>query len=635
MTRAGCLISSTLFSAPALICGDLDLSYFLNGPIPDTSSDPSTNGCSLAACGAPGNTLTVTSSSTATVTNDVVAHAGTGGNSAAGVNASITTGDAAASANVVNVVNTNIVDSHYLLVALNNFGDLAGDITLPGADFFSQLFASHESLLSGRSTVVTNTNVATVTGSTTSTADTGDNTASSTAGDANVTTGDALAGATTVNQVNTNLTNGTKVFILLNVIGNWTGGIKSLPAGLSWAQTPGGIAITGDSSALSSLTAPLASNLTVTNTSTASVTNNVNVWALTGDNQSNATNGTASVSTGSAYASANVVNVVNTNILGENWMLAIFNIFGNWNGNLSFGHPDLWTGTVAEAGTPIHFGDNVTYHFTIANHGDADATNVVLHAGFNTALLSFAHPDATSTEGDSWNLGTIPAGGSRDFSFTATTGVVRGNSQAPVPLTATVTESETDANTADNTDTVTILDGVKGADFLAPEVRTGMPVLKMTKTASVSTSTIPASIDYRVAVENVGSGPAYATNLEDMLKGPTGETVADNSWELDTIDVGDEVDVTYSVVYNASSTPGTYTNTATLSGQEGSPDSSLSHAFDPIDATASVKSVARPGARRKYEHATRGKVPATHHLVPGTGDEEQRRAGQETTNVSR
>ena len=51
--------------------------------------------------------------------------------------AGVTTGNAYAAANVLNLVNTNIVNSSYLLLSFNNFGDLSQDITLPSDGFFS------------------------------------------------------------------------------------------------------------------------------------------------------------------------------------------------------------------------------------------------------------------------------------------------------------------------------------------------------------------------------------------------------------------------------------------------------------------------------------------------------------------
>ena len=425
------------FNAGGYDLSNLDLSYFNNSL--------TNSACSFSSCG---SSLNVSNTNNATVTNTVISEASTGGNNASTTgDASVSTGNAAASANVVNVVNTNITDSHYLLVALNNFGDLSGNIVLPGASFFNQLMAQNAKT---GNTSVTNDNTAVVNSTTSADADTGDNTASS-SGDTSVTTGDALSNSTTVNQVNTNMTGGSTVFLLVNVFGDWSGNIQGLPSGLSWAQTQNGVAITGGSGSLSTLND---GTTTVSNTNDATVNNNVQVYALTGQNEASSSNGTAQVATGNAYASANVVNLVNTNILGQNWILAILNVFGNWNGNLDFGQPDLWIGAVAQTTNPTQPGSQVVYTFTVANHGDVDATNVLLNTQFDPTMLTF--DSGMTGTGAQWNIGTIPAGQTEQFSYDATAGNPPSGQTVSVPLVATVTEDQDDANTDDNTDNVTI-----------------------------------------------------------------------------------------------------------------------------------------------------------------------------------
>ena len=78
--------------------------------------------------------LDVANDNTATVVNDVSVLADTGGNAAQGTSASIQTGDAAASANVLNVVNTNIFGNHWFLGVINIFDSLFGDIIFPRPD---------------------------------------------------------------------------------------------------------------------------------------------------------------------------------------------------------------------------------------------------------------------------------------------------------------------------------------------------------------------------------------------------------------------------------------------------------------------------------------------------------------------
>lgn len=564
-----------------------DLSFFFNG-WGSGSSDADT--CSLSSCSS-GGSLTVQNTNDATIENDVIVRATTGSNTATTTGeggAYVSTGNAYAAANAVNLVNTNFLDSHYLLVALNNFGSLAGDITLPSADFFTQLFGGGTSSLPP-STTVSNTNIAAVTSTTTAVADTGSNTANADGGgDATVVTGSAVSGATTVNQVNANLVGGTSVFFLVNIIGNWSGTVQGLPEGLTWAPTPTGIAIMNDSGAESGGSGSSGlSSLLVNDTNTATVHNNVQAWALTGDNQVSGGEGGAVVETGDAYASANTVNVVNSNVIGQNWLLAIFNIFGDWSGNLSFGHPDLWIGGVAQAANPTAPGEPVTYKFTVANRGDADATNVKLGFEFPKNLLGFGN--GTDTEdGKEWNLGSIAHGQSKEFTYTATAGEVARGALVPVPLTATVTSSETDEDMSNNAEHLSIV-LKNGPQFASggSGPYTPDPDITMTKTVSVPTTTVPSSVDYKVVIRNNG-GEAYNTTLTDTLTDPKGKKVYSRSWKLDTIYPDDEITLSYSVIYNTGIPAGRYTNMARLVGQRGNVVPTHAVDMDPVVATSSV-----------------------------------------------
>ena len=174
----GLLEFSNLFSALGIDLRGLDLSYF-------TAPSTGSTSCSLSACG---GALSVATHNNATTTNSVSVIANTGGNTAsASGSAGVTTGNAYASGNAVNLVNSNIIRSNYLLVGINNFGNLHGGIVLPGASFFETLLA-HNSPFTG-STNLLNESVGNVTDSTAARADTGGNNASTPSGSAGVTTG--------------------------------------------------------------------------------------------------------------------------------------------------------------------------------------------------------------------------------------------------------------------------------------------------------------------------------------------------------------------------------------------------------------------------------------------------------------
>jgi len=597
-----------------------DLSYFFGGGS-NTGDTQQQSNCSLLSCANDEGTLLVSNSNDATVNNTVLVRASTGDNTASSTgdgSASVNTGNAYASANVFNLINTNLINSNYLLVALNNFGDMMGDITLPGASFFDMLMQGSGSSLPA-STTISNNNSATVTNTASTTASTGDNTATGgTGGDATVTTGDAHSAASTYNQVNTNLVGGSTVFFLVNIFGDWGGSVQGLPEGMSWTRTPTGIALMSNSGTFSEMNDgsagpinPVAnslSNLGVTNTNNATVNNKA--WALTGANQAgSAGEGDADITTGDAYASSNVVNMVNTNVIGKNWIFAIFNIFGNWNGNLSFGKPDLWIGAVAETPNPTLPGTEVAYHFTVSNRGDADATNVSLNAEFLKQLLAFSEGTATP-KGTKWNLGTIKKGETKEYTYKALAGTVPDGTTASADLTASVTSSESDNNALDNTEKLSVLiqSPIQVTGSASVGQWTNDPKLTVTKTVSAATTTVPATIDYEVTIKNTG-GPAYNVALTDTLTDPKGGIVYKRAWNLGTVGTDEEISLTYSVEYKGDLPLGKYKNTALLKGQKGNSASAYAVDMKKVSASAMVELLAGGGKVLGAQTQTVSQVP--------------------------
>lgn len=562
---SGMLLFLNLLFGGGYDFSNLDLSYFLSGEQSGTM-----NGCTFMGCD--GAEVHVSADNDATVLNSVIVRAMTGGNSAEGEGgASIDTGNAYATGNAVNLVNSNIINSNYLLVSLNSFGDLAEDIILPGASFFEQLFQQQSAQLGALTVNATNT--ATVTDSTNATADSGSNTATGD-GSASVQTGNAVSSATSYNQVNSTLIGGTQVFMLFRIWGDFSGSITGLPSGMKWRETPMGIELVNEDGTAASTDA-LADDccgqgsLTASTTNVANLTNNVNVYALTGDNRADSASSTAEISTGNAYASANSVNVVNTNLIGRNWIFMIFNIFGNFSGNISFGQPNLWLGASAVAGNPTLPGSPVEYHFTVANTGDSDASNVMLTADFLKGMLDFENVEEVDGKAI-WNLGSIKRGETREFIYRARTGVIPEGSSVAVPLTATVTSQENDSNATDNTEKIDLVVMSPGTVMHSGPGRAAYtvdPVITMQKVSSVVATSAPAQIDYAVIINNEG-GQAYNVQLHDELVGPFGNFIGDQEWDLGTILPGEEVRVEYTVAYGADIAPGFYKNTARLTGQK-------------------------------------------------------------------
>ncbi len=552
---SGLLYFANLFSALGIDLRSLDLSYLLGG--------------------AGGGNALVSADNAATVANALTVVANTGGNTASSTgDALVATGDAYASGNAVNLVNSNLVQSRYLLVGVNDFGNLSGDLTLPAASFFEQLLAN------GIATPlsVSTDNTATLNDTTAAAADTGSNAATSTGGAATVATGNALSSATTLNQVNTTQVGGTTVYLLFHIFGDWSGSVEGLPPGLAWRQTPEGVEIT-NASGTPATPAELGSAST---TNTANLANSAHVYALTGGNE--ASGGSAAVSTGNAYAAANTINIVNTNLIGANWIYAIFNIFGNFSGNIAFGHPDLWVGVSADAGNPTLPGARVPFRFTVMNRGDAAATNVRLTTGFLADMLRFATGSSTPSTA-SWNLGTLAPGQAAQITADATAGNLPQGYSENVPITASVTSDETDDDPADNTDHLALF--VTNPNPPGGATITSDPKVAVTKTEDVSATTSPATVNYAVVVKNTG-GTAYRARATDILRDPAGNIVSRQQFDLGTLGYHEGTKITYAVGFDASTTPGLYTNVVTVTGYMHYASGPGSFPMPPVYATSTL-----------------------------------------------
>lgn len=524
----------------------------------------STPSCTLDSCQDDNVDFTVTNTNDATINNNITVVANTGSNAAAGSDAKITTGDAYASASVINVANTNITDSNYLLLVFNNFDNYAGDIVLPNSSFFDDLQNSGGGV---NNLLVENTNSAEVTNNVSVTADSGNNTASGESSFIN--TGDSTATGQVTNLINTNVTGGTAFSILIRVNGDWSGDIYGLPDGMSWARTNDGVRIftTGTNDGNRTTSADI-----VRNTNRATINNNVQVYALTGDNV--AVGDDAEINTGNAYAEASVMNTVNTNIVGSNWANLIFNIYGSWSGNLAFGQPDLWLGVRASSeDSPIMPGSMVTYTYTVFNHGDVPARNVFLENTVDTGLLKFSAPDTFTKQNgrdySGWQLGNIEPGGTKEMSYTAKVGnAVPEFSESVIPLVAQVTSEQPDANPEDNQDQVDIY---TGRVIVERNGRSGTfdAKIDLRKTADKEVATPGDIVNYTIKFFNRG-GVLYDAVLTDVLEDEEGNVISEQMWPLGDMDTHERITIEYSTAFAKDMKLGKYINYAQVVGRHAS-----------------------------------------------------------------
>ena len=519
------------------------------------------------------SSTTITNQNTATVTNNILVSANTGDNSASSTATStILTGDAYAGANVVNIVNTNIVHSNYMLLVFNNFGDWSGDLVFPNVDFFANFLSLFNPNCDCQGdTNISNSNLANVSNGVNTSANSGDNSAGG--GSSIISTGNALSSSNTYNAVNTNVYGDSSFYLLVKVFGDWNGNIFNLPDGIVWENTPEGLVLYSDGDGSFENGGRNAGNLNIENENIANVENNVDVSANTGGNTATGTVSKTvfdtSVATGNAYAGTNVVNVVNTNIISSNWMATLVNVFGNWNGNISFGQPDLWIGTVADVDGEVLAGSSVTFTTTVKNNGGAKASDINILANLKSSYFKF---NQSYSDSHLHHIDSLMPGESVQFSYFGMTERFVPDERPPVIIDTTVSSFETDANINDNFDTLSFnIANNPGATIITnTSFSFSYPDLEVTKTHTIPSiigingeEMVPfgGSVDYKIVVKNHG-GSAFKGVLYDELQDANGDVVNTQSWELGEILPDEEIVVTYTTEFTDESVSGTYTNYA-------------------------------------------------------------------------
>jgi hypothetical protein len=245
-----------------------------------------------------------------------------GGNTAAGgAGAKVETSSSYASANIFDLVNTNIVGSNFELL-FKDIENQQGDINLN--ELWKALVAERGDepsamLFSNFALLVANLNQAKINEEINATATSGNNSAQSQSGPAEVISGDSFASANLFRLVNTNIIGSDFLVAVLNIFGSLAGNIivPNEERFLEGTESSGNLP-----------------PLVLVNNNSAKINDTVAAYANSGDNLSQ-TSGNQKTQSGEAVAQANAINFVNTNIQESNWYWLFLNNFGDWQGQIS------------------------------------------------------------------------------------------------------------------------------------------------------------------------------------------------------------------------------------------------------------------------------------------------------------
>lgn len=377
----------------------------------------------------------LTNQNQAQVNNDVSVYGDSGLNTIDGwevEDSQIKTGDVNAIVNVLNIVNTNLVNSRWTIASFNVFGDWAGDLVLPSELYFRDAMAvgtaiDSDLLVEEVQKVildVKNINEAEIENNVLADADTGNNAILATGtpdgkgGDieqSSIDSGQAETHSNVVTHTNQTYYNGMWFLGLVNTLGDWSGDIYALPDEVAMATTNYGMSFFAtsaqDPEALAAFEQAMIEantenevNVGIENTNDAKIVNNVVVGAYSGNNTIQATEVERShITTGNAKALANILNFANTNLINADLYIGLTNIFGSWNGNVVFGYPDLSVEqTLLQGDFPASVSSQINYQLDFHNHAGTHMQQTMLEWQYNPGqmILDSILSDYTYTADD-------------------------------------------------------------------------------------------------------------------------------------------------------------------------------------------------------------------------------------------
>ncbi|MCL5667122.1 MAG: hypothetical protein M1383_05130 [Patescibacteria group bacterium] len=632
----------------------LSADLYLNNPQAtpaELAQDLVTKICTDAECKSL-SSFTLTNQNLAAVRNNVAMEGNSGGNSLTAQNdvkdSSISTGNVNAVVNILNIVNTNLVDSRWTFASINIFGSWTGDLVLPPELYFAGYMSvgapDNQALdLEQVKKVVLsaqNSNDALVINDINTQADTGNNgldaleTEEGEGGDVHdieVQTGKAEAVSNVETQANANIVNTRWYLNLVNTLGNWEGGVYSLPDQVVMSPTIGGLSFfsTSDNNneaayrafaqAIADLTEEASTTasstfetaVSINNDNTAAIANDVDVIASTGANNIAGSDVKRSkIITGNAKALANIINFANTNLIGSDLQIGLVNIFGDWDGNIVFGFPDLAvTQQLLSPAYPKEKGRDVNFQLGYSNLSQSSMSGTVVEWQYDPEILEVAA--GTLPAGFSqpkpgfinFDLGKLSPGISGQFTIPLKTAAIlqagdqvqtfariwglgpeldMDNNQSFLESIATTTvfsqdqegQGSSDNNNDNNNNNSNGNGGASGGSSGGGGGGGGSgyfpqaDLFRIYKNNSLQGASAKAgdSISFHLIVDNDGTNDLFNVVVYDTLYGPGNSVLLSKQFSLGTILSRQEIAMDYDLNLPTSITGGTYTNSAYAEG---------------------------------------------------------------------
>jgi hypothetical protein len=269
----------------------------------------------------------------------------------------LTTGDIELIANMLNILNLNITGDDFMHLIVNIFGKLDGNLDLDdialalgyqdddqleliaqndttGEDSTNTAEVNHET-----NTDITNNNTAVVNNEMNVSGVSGRNEVSGNDGGADVLTGRIKILANMMNFINSNFSGEKWSFIMVNIFGSLNGNIV-LPGTENYLNADGSAVASNTSLGEGSTNNQTANSLDqtdVTNANNITLNNTINANGVSGNNQQNGNDdgdGEHTATSGGTDVTSQLMNFLNFNITGNNWVFLVVNVFGKWMGQI-------------------------------------------------------------------------------------------------------------------------------------------------------------------------------------------------------------------------------------------------------------------------------------------------------------
>lgn len=519
--------------------------------------------------------ITVNNQSTSTIENSNTIVANTGKNEINSPGETyIQTGDINIINEIINIANINISGNDWFFAFINIFGQLDGDIILPGYKKEIKSVENENETTASASTqeyFVTNANSMAIVNEVIVNASTGGNYASATL-QSLIKTGEINIDNKIFNFLNYNIFGKKWTLVKVNIFGDWQGMIRGLPEDYGYFINDDQVTIYNNFKNEKSISEFYA-KLALAGFNNSEVKNKVNIEAETGGN-SILHSDQGEIDTGNIDIRNILLNFINSNFIGDNWEFSMINVFGQWKGNLVFGLPDLWITESIPQTKCFKKGDYVTYTYLFGNSGDGIAENVHIVDDYDEDNLTVS--DLGNPGKMKFLLGNLPPNSQGSISYTFKVKNEISYGEKKVTNYAQIFSNNEDREQKNNLTSGTVLiDGGKKKVRKTQEseldaLADGFASLRVIKTNdSVGELKAGDKVNFLISINNTGTIILKDVRVYDLMKNDSNnEQIYNELWELDEVNQGEEINITYDLEIGEKMKDGDYLNQVIVEGYD-------------------------------------------------------------------